>query len=53
MDNTDAVHIDMNKQQSAIKVQRDLLASIVSLGSLLMVSGGGLKLTKCVYYLVS
>ena len=30
VDNTDVIHIDMNKQQPAIKVHRDPQASIVS-----------------------
>ena len=53
VDDTDVIHIDMNKQQSAIEVHRDLQASIVSSGSLLMASGGSLKPMKCLYYLIS
>ena len=53
VDNTDVIHIDMNKQQTAIEVHRDLQASIASWGSLLMANVDALKLIKCFYYLIS
>ena len=47
VDDTDVIHIGMNKQQSETEVHRDLQTSIASWGSLLMASGGVLKPIKC------
>ena len=38
VDDTDVIHVDMNKQQSAVEVHRDLQANMSSLGNLLMAS---------------
>ena len=53
VDDTDVIHIDMNKSQSALEVHEDLQASMISWGNLLMASGGALKPVKCFYYLIS
>ena len=52
-EDTDIIHIDMNKQQSVVKVHRDMQASISSWVNLLMTSGGALKPITCFYYLIS
>ena len=53
VNDTDVIHIDVNTQQSAIEVHRDLQASIASWSNLLMASGGTLKRIMCVYCLIS
>ena len=50
---TDAIRIDMNKQQSAIEVHRDMQESIASWGSLLMASWGAFNQIKFCYYQIS
>ena len=53
VDDTDVIHFDMEKIETALEAYAKLQESVESLGNLLMASGGALKPVKCFYYLIS
>ena len=53
VDDTDVIHFDMEKSETALEAHANLQESVESWGSLLMASGGALKPVKCFYYLIS
>ena len=52
MDDTDVIHLDVNKQQTVYEAHRDLQESIPDWGNLLRASGDTLKPVKCCYYII-
>ena len=53
VDDTDVIHFNMEKNETALEAHATLQESVKSLGNLLMASGGALKPVKCFYYLIS
>ena len=53
VDDTDVIHFDMDKNETALEAHAKLQESVESWGNLLMASGGMLKPVKCFYYLIS
>merc|ERR1711966_529032 len=53
VDDTDVIHFNMEKNETALEAQAKLQESVESWGNLLMASGGMLKPVKCFYYLIS
>lgn len=53
LDDMDVIHIETNKQQTAVEVQKDLQESIASWCNLLNSSREALKLVTCFCYLIS
>ena len=53
VDDTDLIHVDMSKTQSALEAHVDLQESVDNWGRLLIASGGSLKPEKCFFYLIS
>ena len=47
VDDNDLIHIDMNKDQTALEAHTDLQASVNSWGNLLIATGGSLEPEKC------
>ena len=53
VDDTDVIHFDMEKKETALEAHANLQESVESWGNLLVASGGALKPVKCFYYLIS
>lgn len=53
VDDTDIIHINMNRRESMHDVHAALAASVKSWNSLLLATGGALHPDKCFYYLMS
>ena len=53
VDDTDVIHFNMEKNETALEAHAHLQESVESWGNLLMTSGGALKPVKCFYYLIS
>ena len=53
VDDTDVIHFDMEKNETALETHVNLQEGVASWGNLLMASGGALKPVKCFYYLIS
>jgi hypothetical protein len=53
MDDTDLVHLDMNKVETLEEVHMALQESIHNWGCILIATGGALKPAKCFYHLIS
>ena len=53
VDDTDVIHFNMEKNETALEAHANLQESVESWGNLLMTSGGALKPVKCFYYLIS
>ena len=53
VDDTDVIHFNMEKNETALEAHANLQESVESWGNLLMASGGALKPVKCFYYLIS
>ena len=49
----DVIHLDMEKNETALEAHANLQDSVMSWGNLLMASGGALTPVKCFYYLIS
>ena len=53
VDDTDVIHFDMEKNETALEAHASLQGSVESWGSLPMASRGALKPIKCFHYLIS
>ena len=53
VDDTDVIHLDIEKNETALEARANLQDSVMSWVNLLMASGGALKPVKCFYYLIS
>jgi hypothetical protein len=53
MDDTDLVHLDMNKVETVVEAHTALQESIHNWGRILIATGGALKPAKCLYHLIS
>ncbi len=53
VDDTDLIHVDMNKLEDLESAHRSLQEAVESWGKLLIATGGALKPIKCSYYLIS
>ena len=53
VDDTDTIHFDMEKNETALEAHAKLQESIESWSTLLKASGGALKPVKYFYYLIS
>jgi hypothetical protein len=52
VDDTDLVHLDMNKVETNAEVHMALQDSIHNWGRILIATGGALKPAKCFYHLI-
>ncbi len=52
VDDTDVIHLDMTKQESAVDALHGLQESFYDWGKLLIATGGSLKPSKCFFHLV-
>ena len=52
VDDTEVIHFDMEKNETALEAHANLQESVTSRGNLLIASGGALKPIKCFYYLI-
>jgi hypothetical protein len=53
VDDTDLEHFDMTKMETVKEAHNALQRSIHNWGKILIATGGGLKLAKCFYHLIS
>ena len=53
VDDTDVIHFDMEKNETALEAHAKFQESVESGGNLRMASGGVLRPVKCFYYLIS
>ena len=52
VDDTDVIHLKMERQENVVAALRGLQESITSWGKLLIAKGGSLKPSKCFYHLI-
>ena len=53
VDDTDVIHLQMDREESVEEVHAALQDSVLSWGNLLIATGGSLKPSKCFYHLIS
>jgi hypothetical protein len=53
VDDTDLIHLDMRQLETIEQAHKRFQASIQNWGKLLLATGGALKPSKCLYYLIS
>jgi exonuclease III len=53
VDDTDVIHLNMNRQEDEFEALHGLQQSVTSWGNLLIATGGSLKPSKCFYHLIS
>jgi hypothetical protein len=53
VDDTDLFHLDMQVVEMVQQAHSNLQEGIINWGKLLIATGGALKLSKCLYYLIS
>jgi hypothetical protein len=53
VDVTDLIHLDMQVMESIVEVHARLQESVINWGPLLIATGGALKPSKCLYYIIS
>ncbi len=53
MDNTDLLHINLEEDESVVKVHKSIQASVANWGNLLIATGGALQPAKCFYSIIS
>jgi hypothetical protein len=53
VDDTDLIHVDIRRVETALEAHAHLQELVTNLGKLLMATGGALKPAKCSFYLLS
>jgi hypothetical protein len=53
VDDTGLIHLDMRTIETTLEAHAKLQESVINWGKLLIATGGTLKPTKCLYYLIS